>query len=245
MAAPRRRFGPLVYGATIGALLIAASQPYWGEVVGQWQVWGHARRLHDPTPGVRERAQLGLIQLGSTAGWWVRRALYDPDPAIRRSAVLALPATDADRPSEVLDLLLEALRDDESTVRQAAAAQMAGVKSWFPKVSPGAIERIIRALRVALADTDPLVQARAAPALAQLGPAASMAAADLIRVLQTHPDPAVRVDAAEALLRVVPVGSAGRPAAVAAVRTLRADPVLESLSYRLNWLLPPKEGDAP
>jgi HEAT repeat protein len=90
-------------------------------------------------------------------------------------------------------VLLDALRDDDATARELAAAALA-------KMGEAAAEAV-PALGQALSDRSPLVRRNAALALTRVGPEARKAFRPLVRALDPKEPPEVRVFAARAIFR--------------------------------------------
>lgn len=133
---------------------------------------------------------------GRTLAYWAD-ALHGSDDGQRLEARLILVEIGA----PAVGPLIEALGDNDSSVREDAAAALAGMAPRVPLTE--AVDSLVRALD----DEDVLVRSNAAAALGYAGRSRpGEVAAALCRLAQADPSPAVRRDATIALERL-----AGRP----------------------------------
>ncbi len=131
-----------------------------------------------------ERAARRLAGLGIAALELLRPLLAAPDADARWWAVRTL----AELPREAVPLLVQALEDEDTSVRQCAALSL----SCHPD------ERAVPALIEAMSAKDPLLARLAANALVSTGAAAVPA---LLEVLKTGQQ-SVRLEAARALAHI-------------------------------------------
>jgi HEAT repeat protein len=161
---------------------------------------------HGPNGATRAGAARALARLGKAARLALpalEAALADASPAARAAAAEALVAVAP--PGAAIGPLQRALRDPDWAVRRSAALGLGRCG-----------RRAVPALRSALADRNPLVQARAARSLGAIGPKARAAAPELGAALAS-PDAVVRVAAAEGLAGL---GRAAGPAVPVLLKAL-------------------------
>jgi HEAT repeat protein len=184
MARSDRRFGPLFYPTLFAALVAVFSVPFLPTAIVQGRAWRLSRQLRDPDPATREEAAQSLVQVGPAATSWIIRAMHDDNPQVRLVACSALVRTDPDHPERTKDALLAACADGDALVREAAVGQLEllfHLRSGIPRSDVK--ERVLLALRSALADGSPQARMAAAQTLYSLGPAATSAVVDLERAL--------------------------------------------------------------
>jgi HEAT repeat protein len=138
---------------------------------------------------------------------------------------------------------LAACAGRDASVREAAIGQLEllfHLRSEIPRSDVK--ERVLRALRSALADGSPQVRTAAAWTLSSLGSAATSAVVDLERALDGT-DLGLRVLAATALLRIDPVHTRSR--VIAAMRALRVDDSIpwQDQGPRVIQILTEQEGE--
>jgi HEAT repeat protein len=143
-----------------------------------------ARALHDPQDVVRDEAEAALRR-GAASGMGVPElasALKSPRAAARRGAAAALGyyGTTAGGAGPAL---LEALDDEDPSVREAAALSIVSTRGV--PLEPLS-EKAVPVLAGCLSDEDPLVRRRAGEALRNLGPAARAAVPALIGALRNE-----------------------------------------------------------
>jgi HEAT repeat protein len=159
--------------------------------------------LRAADPEVRAEAAM-LLSFGGRsakdAAPALRAALADGDASVRRAAAGALGMID-DGP-ETLTALVEALRDRNGPVRDAAALALGG--GFGARAAP-AVPGLVKALW----DEEPQVRSDAAEALGRIGPGAKAATAALVAVLGS-PDLEPAPSAAAEALGLI--GPAARPA---------------------------------
>jgi HEAT repeat protein len=143
------------------------------------------------------------------------KQLKDPRPGTRIRGIEGLVKLGADAQAAIPDLI-EALRDANKNVREAAAA---GLPRLGPKVVP--------ALSAALRDKNVEGRFLAAMALAEMGPAAKEAVSDLTWSVKFQPD--LRVAASVAL------GKIGKPAIAEIVLLFREKDA--QIRYHALWSL--------
>jgi HEAT repeat protein len=190
------------------------------------------RSLAHANPQVRANAAEAIGKLGPAAVGVVAAletaAVNDADTAVRRAAVEALAAVGRPRAS-TLAVVRDALSDPDPALREAAVATFGawgvvsevvrqqlvalledandGVKLRALQVLPrlaGEGADVIDAFTRRLAEDDShAVQAEAARALGQLGPAAAAAGPTLLRAVQTG-EAGVRVEAMRAVVMIRP-----------------------------------------
>lgn len=188
---------------------------------------------NDPDGAVRRAAVEALAEIGRprpASVAVVRTALADPDPLLREAAVAAFgawgPVSDAVR-AEVVALL-----DDPNDGVKLRAIRV------LPKLAGDGADVVEACTRRLAEDDSHEVQAEAARALGQLGPAAATAGTALLRAVQTGAA-GVRVEAMRAVVMIQPAEaadafSAGLHDAEAVVRKIasagwrKADDIPES-----------------
>lgn len=138
--------------------------------------------LQDPDPWVRLNATWALAEIGASQpllSYWLE-AFQHPDPILRQNAAIVFEdsnsllrkAFGAEATASTIPPLLNALKDEDSTVREAARD---GLELLGAKAVPG--------LAQALKAPEPLVRLEAAELLGDLKIAAQPAVPDLIALL--------------------------------------------------------------
>lgn len=149
--------------------------------------------LNDPDPAVRCLAVGTLTQFGErqTAGWLAARhgkhvvdALAEGDAEGKRAAALSL-ALMGDSAAEQIDEILDSLRDDDVTVRRAAAQALEQIHNLERREAQDAAELLTE-------ETDVAVKLWLIRALAQMGEIASDFVSNVDAVLnEKDPHPAL------------------------------------------------------
>jgi HEAT repeat protein len=160
-----------------------------------------AALLNDPE--YTAEAALALSFMGSAAVGPLREAARSDDSEVRREALRSLgklrerASTD---PQIVIPLLLDALKDDDPTVRDVAVTYLGIVRDNPEKEVAGLIE--------ALGDEEPAVRRSAATALAAYGTQAE-SAVPALRKAAKDPDEDVKREAGRALVRIAELKQKG------------------------------------
>jgi HEAT repeat protein len=213
----------------------------------------HIEALRHADAATRKRAATALWQIGSyarAATPALRDAAKDPDPEVREAAVKALGLT-SQGTTDAVPVLVEALRDKQAEVRAAAGGALAELWATenagrrrapggggpggspspgasLPRLGPqseAAAQAAVPVLTEALRDPDARVRAPAAAALAETGPLARAAVADLVHILQEDQDRDARLQATIALGNIGPDSRAAVPVLVQKLRDEKADGV--------------------
>jgi HEAT repeat protein len=121
----------------------------------------------------------------------LRGLLKGGDREVQRGAALALANIGGEHARDAVPVLLEALRDDDATTRELAAAALANVGE--------AAGEAVTALGKALSDRSPEVRRNAALALTHVGSRAGEVVRPLVRALDAEQPVEVRQYASEAL----------------------------------------------
>ena len=152
------------------------------------------RCLHDPSPGVREKAAEAVADLGLTSAIsaLLERALHDGEAAVRGAAARALARLPD---SDYAEALTRALGHGDAVVR-ARAAEALG-ESGATHAAPELVSM--------LGDSDSVVRQKAARALWQV---ASHGMAEQLLEHLHNPDPQIRCAIAGVLGRIRAVGAA-------------------------------------
>lgn len=157
--------------------------------------------LQDPDPWVRLNAAWALAEIGASQpllSYWLE-AFQHPDPILRQSAAIVFEdsnsllrkAFGAEATASTVPPLLNALKDEDSTVREAASD---GLKLLGTKAVPGLVQ--------ALKAPEPLVRLEAAELLGDLTSAAQPAVPALVALLD---DPDRYVPPASKLFAIPPL----------------------------------------
>ncbi len=184
------------------------------------------RAATDEDGGVRAQAVRALGEIGAPTPATlrlVRSAIADADPLVRTAAAAAFGVWDLPEGEQIVADLLPLLRDPNDQVK----VQVAEVLSKLPEAKPTVVEGLCEVLEK---DDSTWVQARAALALARLGPAAVAAGPALLRAARTG-EAEVREQAMRALVMIQP------PEAPEAFEGGLADPAAEvRIVASAGWL---------
>jgi HEAT repeat protein len=222
MSRPRRRFGPLLYGALlVGAVELIALvgwRLYPSLRVG-WEARRVAGRLGDPSKAVRDDACTRLMAIGPPASAAVIDALRDPRDEARLSACAILLMIGPD-PEAAVEALARAADDRWDEVRLIAVRQLGKARGEFGPNVPN-WPTALAALRRRLRDEAPEVRIAAARALTEFRQTHPSILAEIAGQLDdTAPD--VRFGAAALVLHHGPKSE--REAALATLHALVASP---------------------
>lgn len=226
MARPRRRFGPLLYGTLILAVMVLigiGGLLCWPLLRDAWRLHALSRQLRNPSssPLLRGAAANELLRLGEGAeAVWVQ-ALQDPNEEVRILACRNLCWLSGVSKART-ETFLRALTDRSTEVRRMAVSALGAIgRGLGTSLSLEQKTAIVGRLRSALLDNDGEVRHHAAMALAQFPTDAADAIADLKFRLEDS-EPAVRCAAAETLLKI---GHLENGPAIATLHSLILDAV--------------------